>query len=57
MIVDAGELQNEMVWLHPDRIKYDEVGYLGTGDLFGIHFGFTVEEPEDLTYDASDWST
>jgi hypothetical protein len=56
MIRDSGEYPNELVWMHPDRIKYDEVGYLAD-NLFGIHFGFTVEIPEDLVYDTDDWTT
>ena len=56
MVMDAREYKNDMIWLHPDRIKYDEVGYLAD-NLFGIHFGFTVEQPEDLRYVASDWET
>ena len=56
MLLDAREYKNDMIWIHPDRIKYDEVGYLAD-NLFGIHFGFTVEQPEDLRYDASDWET
>jgi hypothetical protein len=56
MIHDLADYPNEMTWLHPDRVKYDEVGYIGD-NLFGIHFGFTVEEPEDLRYVAGDWET
>jgi len=56
LVKDAGEYPNDMVWLHPDRVKYDEVGYLAD-NLFGIHFGFTVETPEDLIYVAGDWET
>jgi hypothetical protein len=56
MVLDSGNYPEEMVWLHPDSVKYDEVGYLAN-NLFGIHFGFTVETPEDLVYDANDWKT
>lgn len=55
MVHESAEFGNGMVYLHPDMIKYDEVGYLAD-DLFGIHFGFTVETPQNLEYVSSDWS-
>lgn len=56
LVRDSTEFANELIYLHPDRIKYDEVGYIAN-NLFGIHFGFTIENPQDLVYDEDDWNT
>jgi len=56
MIRDTSDFSNNLVYLHPDRIKYDEVGPV-VDNLFGLHFGFTIENPQDLVYDAADWTT
>jgi len=55
LIHDRRLLENEMTYLHVDRIPFYEVpGYFISG-CTGLYFMVTVDIPTDLCYDSDEW--
>lgn len=55
LLVDAGNLNNEMVYLHADNILCRELGRYFMNGCTGLYFMVDVSEPVDLRYDKDEW--
>lgn len=55
MLVDADDLQNELVYLHTDNVLSRELGQYFMNGGTGLYFMIDVSEPVDLKYDQSEW--
>ncbi|GAP73087.1 hypothetical protein SAMD00024442_6_51 [Candidatus Symbiothrix dinenymphae] len=56
LIRDKRFLENDLVYLHLDRIPFYEIpGYFISG-CTGLYFMLTVDNPIDLCYDGNEWN-
>ncbi len=56
MIIDEDALSNEMVYLRTDSLRTNELGQYFLNGCTGLYFRVEVNEPVDLTFDASQWT-
>lgn len=56
MIIDEDDLSNEMVYLRTDTLRTNELGQYFLNGCTGLYFRVEVNEPVDLTFDASQWT-
>lgn len=56
MIIDEDALSNEMVYLRSDSLRTNELGQYFLNGCTGLYFRVEVNEPVDLTFDASQWT-
>ena len=56
MIIDEDDLANEMVYLRTDSLRTNELGQYFLNGCTGLYFRVEVNEPVDLTFDASQWT-
>jgi hypothetical protein len=56
MIIDEDDLANEMVYLRTDTLRTNEIGQYFLNGCTGLYFRVEVNEPVDLTFDASQWT-
>ncbi len=55
MLVDADELNNELVYLHTDNVVSRELGQYFMNGCTGLYFMIDVSEPVDLIYNKEEW--
>lgn len=55
MIIDADDLQNELVYLHTDNVVSRELGQYFMNGCTGLYFMIDVSEPVNLKFDNSEW--
>lgn len=55
MVVDADDLQNNLIYLHTDTILSRELGQYFMNGCTGLYFMIDVSEPVDLVFDKSEW--
>lgn len=56
LLVDSAQLENDFTYLNTNRIFYRELGEYFLSGLTGLYFMIDVNEPEDLRYDATEWT-
>ena len=56
LLVDSARIENDFTYLNTDRIFYRELGEYYLNGLTGLYFMIDVNEPEDLRYDAAEWT-
>ena len=56
VIVDADDLQNELIYLHTDNVLSRELGQYFMSGCTGLYFMLDVSEPVDLRFDAEEWT-
>lgn len=56
LLVDADDLQNELVYLHTDNIFSRELGQYFLNGCTGLYFMIDVSEPLNLKYDKDEWT-
>lgn len=55
MIVDADDLQNEMVYLETENVMCRELGQYFLNGCTGLYFMIDVSEPVNLKYNPGEW--
>lgn len=55
MLVDADDMQNELIYLHTDNVLSRELGQYFMSGCTGLYFMIDVSEPVDLKFDADEW--
>lgn len=55
MLIDADDMQNELVYLHVDNVMSRELGQYFMNGCTGLYFMIDVSEPVDLKYDRAEW--
>ncbi len=55
MLVDAYDLQNELVYLHTENVMSRELGQYFMNGCTGLYFMIDVSEPVDLRFDDKEW--
>lgn len=55
MLVDADNLENEMIYLHTETVMSRELGQYFMNGCTGLYFMVDVSEPVDLTYNTEEW--
>lgn len=55
MLVDADDMQNELIYLGVGNVLSREFGQYFMNGCTGLYFMVDVDEPIDLTYDNSEW--
>jgi len=55
LLIDADDLENEMVYLHTENILSRELGQYFLNGCTGLYFMIDVSEPVDLTYNEAEW--
>ena len=56
LIVDAEDLQNELVYLETSNVMCRELGQYFLNGCTGLYFMIDVSEPVDLIYSAEEWT-
>lgn len=56
LIVDADNLNNDLVYLHTENIMSRELGRYFLSGCTGLYFMIEVSEPVDLKFDAEEWT-
>lgn len=56
MIVDADDLQNDLIYLHTETVLSRELGQYFLNGCTGLYFMIDVSEPVDLVYDSAEWT-
>lgn len=56
IIIDADDLQNELIYLHTDNVMSRELGQYFMNGCTGLYFMLDVSEPVDLRFDAEEWT-
>lgn len=57
MIVDANDMQNDLVYLHTENIMSRELGQYFMNGCTGLYFMIDVSEPCNLVYDKNEWQS